>query len=230
MKALLASEKMGLHLGGNLMSSPIFSESSSDEINELSVIIDQLRSADGCAWCAEQTHESLVRYLIEESYELIDAIESGFDLESRGTDQFAHEGEKLLGVGLAGHDLGFFGLGPGGVAGGVRRDFCRRGFSAGLFGPARAASASLPGGRRFGDGRLLNGSFRNWSGGSYRGSDGSRGDGLHFGGLGEYAYGTLPEKTFDLFKNRNRNGFRRDAEFFCGGKRGVRYGLGGDFN
>jgi len=77
MKALLASEKMGLHLGGNLMSSPIFSESSSDEINELSVIIDQLRSADGCAWCAEQTHESLVRYLIEESYELIDAIESG---------------------------------------------------------------------------------------------------------------------------------------------------------
>jgi XTP/dITP diphosphohydrolase len=43
----------------------------------LASVIDRLRSADGCAWCAEQTHESLVRYLLEETYELIDAIESG---------------------------------------------------------------------------------------------------------------------------------------------------------
>jgi XTP/dITP diphosphohydrolase len=72
---------MGLHLGGNLMSSPIFSESThgsaSDAVAELASVIDRLRSADGCAWCAEQTHESLVRYLLEETYELIDAIESG---------------------------------------------------------------------------------------------------------------------------------------------------------
>lgn len=60
------------------MSSPIFSESERpDAVAELAEVIDRLRSADGCAWCAEQTHESLVRYLVEETYELIDAIESG---------------------------------------------------------------------------------------------------------------------------------------------------------
>lgn len=31
----------------------------------------------GCAWDKEQTHESLIPYLIEESHELIDAIEDG---------------------------------------------------------------------------------------------------------------------------------------------------------
>lgn len=34
-----------------------------------------LRSPDGCNWDRKQTHESLVPYLIEESYEVIDAIE-----------------------------------------------------------------------------------------------------------------------------------------------------------
>ena len=73
-----AGEKMGLHLGGNLMSSPIFSDSSAaDAVGELAGVIDRLRSETGCAWCAEQTHESLVRYLLEETYELIDAIETG---------------------------------------------------------------------------------------------------------------------------------------------------------
>ena len=37
----------------------------------------QLRAPGGCPWDAEQTHESLVQYLLEETYELIDAIESG---------------------------------------------------------------------------------------------------------------------------------------------------------
>ncbi len=37
----------------------------------------QLRAPGGCPWDAEQTHESLIRYLLEETYELIDAIESG---------------------------------------------------------------------------------------------------------------------------------------------------------
>lgn len=36
-----------------------------------------LRSPGGCPWDAEQTHHSLVQYLLEETYELIDAIESG---------------------------------------------------------------------------------------------------------------------------------------------------------
>lgn len=35
-----------------------------------------LRSPGGCAWDAKQTHESLIPYLIEETYEVIDALES----------------------------------------------------------------------------------------------------------------------------------------------------------
>ena len=31
----------------------------------------------GCAWDPEQTHDSLVQYLVEETYELVDAIETG---------------------------------------------------------------------------------------------------------------------------------------------------------
>lgn len=40
-------------------------------------VMDRLRSPGGCPWDAEQTHESLRRYLVEETYELLDAIESG---------------------------------------------------------------------------------------------------------------------------------------------------------
>lgn len=36
-----------------------------------------LRGESGCEWDREQTHESLVRFLIEETYELVDAIETG---------------------------------------------------------------------------------------------------------------------------------------------------------
>ena len=39
-------------------------------------IMDRLRSPGGCPWDAEQTHESLTRYLLEETYEVIEAIES----------------------------------------------------------------------------------------------------------------------------------------------------------
>ena len=47
------------------------------EVEQLIAVLEQLRAPGGCAWDAEQTHESLVRYLVEETYELIDAIESG---------------------------------------------------------------------------------------------------------------------------------------------------------
>jgi XTP/dITP diphosphohydrolase len=38
-------------------------------------VMDRLRSPGGCPWDAEQTHASLRRYLVEETYELLDAIE-----------------------------------------------------------------------------------------------------------------------------------------------------------
>jgi XTP/dITP diphosphohydrolase len=46
-------------------------------LSELAEVIERLRAEGGCPWCAEQTHESLVQYLVEETYELIEAIEAG---------------------------------------------------------------------------------------------------------------------------------------------------------
>jgi NTP pyrophosphatase (non-canonical NTP hydrolase) len=42
---------------------------------EVVAVVDRLRSPGGCPWDAEQTHQSLAPYLLEESYELIEAIE-----------------------------------------------------------------------------------------------------------------------------------------------------------
>jgi XTP/dITP diphosphohydrolase len=47
------------------------------QLDELVAVLHRLRAPGGCAWDREQTHESLVQYLIEETYELVDAIEAG---------------------------------------------------------------------------------------------------------------------------------------------------------
>ncbi|TFB50883.1 MazG family protein [Cryobacterium tagatosivorans] len=50
------------------------------EPSQLDILIEtvaRLRAPNGCPWDADQTHESLVQYLVEESHELIDAIEAG---------------------------------------------------------------------------------------------------------------------------------------------------------
>jgi len=44
-------------------------------------IMKRLRSPGGCDWDRAQTHESLKPYIIEEAYELLNAIESGDDEE-----------------------------------------------------------------------------------------------------------------------------------------------------
>jgi len=49
---------------------------SQSELQRLVEVMDRLRSPGGCAWDAEQTHASLIKYLLEESYEFIDAIET----------------------------------------------------------------------------------------------------------------------------------------------------------
>ena len=46
------------------------------EVLRLLEVMDRLRSPGGCPWDAEQTHESLVQYLIEETYETVDAIDA----------------------------------------------------------------------------------------------------------------------------------------------------------
>ncbi|MFN2518990.1 MAG: MazG family protein [Jatrophihabitantaceae bacterium] len=39
-------------------------------------VMDQLRSPGGCPWDAAQTHSSLAKYLLEECYEVLEAIET----------------------------------------------------------------------------------------------------------------------------------------------------------
>lgn len=49
------------------------------EFSKLRQIIAKLRGPNGCPWDQKQTHESLKKYLIEEAYELIDAIDEQDD-------------------------------------------------------------------------------------------------------------------------------------------------------
>ncbi len=56
---------------------PDLPEIATPELTRLVAVMARLRGPGGCAWDAEQTHESLVRYLIEETAELVEAIESG---------------------------------------------------------------------------------------------------------------------------------------------------------
>lgn len=44
-------------------------------IMELLEVMERLLAPDGCPWDREQTHESLIRYMVEESYEVIETIE-----------------------------------------------------------------------------------------------------------------------------------------------------------
>jgi tetrapyrrole methylase family protein/MazG family protein len=46
-------------------------------LKRLLEIIQTLRSPDGCLWDKKQTKEDIAKYLLEETYELIDAIDSG---------------------------------------------------------------------------------------------------------------------------------------------------------
>jgi MazG family protein len=48
-----------------------------DSFERLVRIVAQLRAPDGCPWDREQTLESLGHYVLEEAYEVVDAIERG---------------------------------------------------------------------------------------------------------------------------------------------------------
>jgi tetrapyrrole methylase family protein/MazG family protein len=51
----------------------------SEQFQQVMTIMRRLRAPGGCPWDAEQTHESLKRYLLEESYEVLEAIDNGSD-------------------------------------------------------------------------------------------------------------------------------------------------------
>ena len=54
-----------------------------EEILKLLEIMATLRSSKGCPWDREQTPETLKPYILEEAYELIEAIDSGDTIEIR---------------------------------------------------------------------------------------------------------------------------------------------------
>ncbi|CAH2717145.1 hypothetical protein BACCIP111895_04335 [Neobacillus rhizosphaerae] len=76
--------------------------------SKLREIIAELRGPNGCPWDKEQTHESLKRYLIEETYEVIEAI------DNKDIDHLIEElGDVLLQVMLhaqIGEDDGYYSI------------------------------------------------------------------------------------------------------------------------
>ena len=52
-------------------------------IEALFEVVARLRAPGGCPWDRQQTHESLRPYLLEETYELLEAIDAGDDAKMR---------------------------------------------------------------------------------------------------------------------------------------------------
>lgn len=76
------------------------------DFNKLREVIAELRGPNGCPWDKKQTHQSLKKYLLEEAYEVLDAIDEEDD------EHLAEElGDVLLQIMLhaqIGEDAGLF--------------------------------------------------------------------------------------------------------------------------
>src|SRR3954451_21696561 len=56
---------------------PLPGKQTGSEVTQLVSLMQRLLAPDGCPWDREQTLETLAPYLVEETYEVIDAIASG---------------------------------------------------------------------------------------------------------------------------------------------------------
>lgn len=52
-------------------------------LEKLLTIVDSLREPDGCPWDRKQTVTTMAKYVLEEGYELVEAIEQGDDLATQ---------------------------------------------------------------------------------------------------------------------------------------------------
>jgi XTP/dITP diphosphohydrolase len=103
---------------------------------DLVAVMDTLRSPDGCPWDGEQTHTSLLPYLLEETHEVIEAVESGDPAHLE-----EELGDLLLQVvfhARIAQDAGTFGIDE--VAGGIVAKLVRR--HPHVFGDASVGSAA----------------------------------------------------------------------------------------
>jgi MazG family protein len=62
---------------------PVPSSRGGDAVLDLIRVQARLRAPDGCPWDREQTHRSLAKHLLEETYELLEAIDRGDDAAIR---------------------------------------------------------------------------------------------------------------------------------------------------
>ena len=62
---------------------PVPSSQAGERLLDLVRVMARLRGPGGCPWDAEQTHASLARHLLEETHELLEAIETGDDDQMR---------------------------------------------------------------------------------------------------------------------------------------------------
>lgn len=63
------------HLSAVAAGSFSYAQRNRKTLDDLMCIMDRLRSADGCPWDRAQTHDSLKPYVIEEAWEVVDAIQ-----------------------------------------------------------------------------------------------------------------------------------------------------------
>ncbi|MGH2545527.1 MAG: MazG nucleotide pyrophosphohydrolase domain-containing protein, partial [Actinomycetota bacterium] len=74
---------MGADLSGtpdpldHVPTGPVPARRGGDRLLDLVRVVARLRAPDGCPWDRAQTHRSLRRHLLDEAYELLDAIEDG---------------------------------------------------------------------------------------------------------------------------------------------------------
>ncbi len=64
-----------------------------NELRRLINIVSKLRSSEGCPWDIEQTPESMIPFLLEEAYEVVESIEDG-----KQEDILAELGDLLLNI------------------------------------------------------------------------------------------------------------------------------------
>ena len=67
-------------------------EAAERSLQGLRYLVHRLRAPGGCPWDREQTHQSLTRHLLEETYEVLEAVE---DLGTSGDEGFVHLEEEL---------------------------------------------------------------------------------------------------------------------------------------
>jgi tetrapyrrole methylase family protein / MazG family protein len=77
---------------------PLSDQANSASPHGLPWLVARLRAPDGCPWDREQTHRSLRKFLLEETYEVYDALDAGSSAELAG-----ELGDLLLQVVLHAH-------------------------------------------------------------------------------------------------------------------------------